>query len=102
MLKQKYMETKTKRNVKKNDKKPMDNGNTMPVSKYNENNFFNCTFWLSFIFLFPRNLYVIQLYNPSGSLSGTRFFQRLLSVAVLFKLRSYSISNNLFFPTNFR
>lgn len=34
MLKQKYMETKTKRNVKKNDKKPMDNGNTMPpVSK---------------------------------------------------------------------
>lgn len=32
MLKQKYMETKTKRNVKKNDKKPMENGNTMPVS----------------------------------------------------------------------
>jgi len=30
MLKQKYMETKTKRNVKKNDKKPMENGNTMP------------------------------------------------------------------------
>lgn len=40
MLKQKYMETKTKRNVKKNDKKPMDNGNTMPVSKYNDIIFF--------------------------------------------------------------
>lgn len=34
MLKQKYMETKTKRNVKKNDKKPMENGNNAmpPVS----------------------------------------------------------------------
>lgn len=33
MLKQKYMETKTKRNVKKSDKKPMENGNNaMPVS----------------------------------------------------------------------
>lgn len=27
MLKQKYMETKSKRSVKKNDKKPMENGN---------------------------------------------------------------------------
>lgn len=34
MLKQKYMETKTKRNAKKNDKKPMENGNNAmpPVS----------------------------------------------------------------------
>ncbi|XP_050527642.1 neurogenic protein mastermind-like isoform X2 [Daktulosphaira vitifoliae] len=29
MLKQKYMETKSKRNVKKNDKKPLENGNAM-------------------------------------------------------------------------
>lgn len=52
MLKQKYMETKTKRNVKKNDKKPMENGNTMPVRKiyFSLITYYGCAFFNVFRF----------------------------------------------------
>lgn len=65
MLKQKYMETKTKRNVKKNDKKPMENGNAMPPVSLTHFFFFRFLVFKLHIFV----TYLVRYFLPIVNIS---------------------------------
>lgn len=113
MLKQKYMETKTKRNVKKNDKKPMENGNTMPpVSEYIllflvahkvllylisyhifQLGSFNNLIFISFFFFYR---YLLNLYNYILEMLlnlVTEFSFRLIIVTRHFIIKHFKVDN---------